>query len=506
MIIEPSGTPTPEITAIVTVEPTTIPTTAPITIEPTEIPTTQPTIVTTLEVTTEPTTIPTTAPITVEPTEVPTTLPTTVVTIEVTADPTVLPTTAIITAEPTMVPTTQPIIAAGTTPLLSDNSTEIQEPVINESAIGSIAPTEVAPVILVTGSNGTIELNQSSGSPQPGGFNLSWTMDIIDPPLNETNLQGSGSSQYWEINASTGPSGSTNLYPLDKVGLTTNFLFGIWIHDVSNIILDGMGRTLQYNGPANQGATGVVINNTEGGTNQNIKIVNLTLLGWDTGISIQNSDNVYVMDNVTVTGNKDSSPAGITGSGIVVKDSTNVFIASNLSAGFVTVQNNGQDGIVFNNVTGGLINNTYVGNNRNTGINLTSSRGVTVQNVTATGNSQHGILLYGSSNNNLTSNNVSGNEYHGIILESSSNNTLTDNMASGNKHSGIILYQNSNYNNLTNNNASGNSQYGIVISNSSNNNLTSNTANLNSDGILLYGSSNNNLTGNIASENSFNGI
>ena len=127
-------------------------------------------------------------------------------------------------------------------------------------------------------SNATIEQNQSSGSPDTGGFNLSWTANLADPPLNTTNLQGIPGSSYWEINGTTG----SGYYPLDLVGLVTNSLFGIWIHDVSNVTLDGLGQTIQYTGSPNNGATGVVIN----GTTSNIQIVNLTILGWDTGISI----------------------------------------------------------------------------------------------------------------------------------------------------------------------------------------------------------------------------
>ncbi len=158
--------------------------------------------------------------VTTEPTAVPTTQPTPVETLE----PTVIPTTEVVTAEPTAVPTTLPTTVVTTDPTVF------------------LRP------------NTTIELNQSSGSPQAGGYDLSWTANVTDPPLNTTNLQGTTpGSQYWEINGSTGTPGVTNYYPLDLGGLLTNSLVGIWIHDVSNVILDGMGNTLQYNGPANTG-------------------------------------------------------------------------------------------------------------------------------------------------------------------------------------------------------------------------------------------------------------
>ena len=370
------------------VETQTLDTTAPI-----GIPTTQLTTAETPTVTTGPTTVPTIAELTAEPTAVPTEQPTTAETPTVTTGPTVVPTTAEVTAEPTAVPTTQPTIATVTNPQFLDNSTEFQGPAGNGSVINSIVPADVVPFIPVTSQNATIELNQSSGNSQAGGFDLSWTANLTDPPLNDSNLQGSVGSQYWEINSTTG----SGEYPLDLGGLLTNSWFGIWIHGVSNVLLDGRGHTVEYNGPLNSsGVTGVVIEDSS-----NVQIVNLTLLGWDTGISILNSNHVYVSDNTTVTGNWNGGSGGTTGSGIVARDSSDVFIVSDLSNGYVKVENNGLDGILFDNVIGGQINNTYVANNGQNGVNLTSSQGITVENVTATGNFEEGFYLNQANSNNL---------------------------------------------------------------------------------------------------------
>ncbi len=293
-----------------------------------------------------------------------------------------------------------------------------------------------------------------AGNQTVSEFNLSWTDGLTDPPLNATNLQGSPGSQYWEINGTTG----SGYYPLDLIGLVTSSVYGIWIHDVSDIVLDGLGQTLQYNGAANQGATGVVID----GATSNIQIKNLTILGWDTGISITGADNVYVTDNTVISGNKDTG--GTTGSGIVVKDSTNVYIISDLSAGSVSVTNNGRDGISYRNVTGGGINNTRVSDNGNNGVNLSYSQWITVENVTATLNS-NGMLLDNASHNTITRSNASVNRNSGITLLSSDYNNLTGNTANGNYGSnggdiggngyGIYL-SGSDYNTLAGNNASGN--------------------------------------------------
>ena len=113
------------------------------------------------------------------------------------------------------------------------------------------------------------------------------------------------------------------------------------------------------------------------------------------------------MDNITITGNRGSG--GTSRSGIVAQDSNNVFIATDPSAGPVTVQNNGQKGIIFNNVTDGLINNTCVTNNGNGGVNLTSSQGITLQNVTANANAGYGFYLNNSDPNILIDNTAKGN-------------------------------------------------------------------------------------------------
>ena len=139
-VIQPSDvTPLPETPVIVTVEPTPIPTSEPITIEPTTVPTTQPT--------------------TVE--------------------------TTVLTMEPTPIPTTISI------PLVPIISPEDQAQAGNDSNISNIAPA-----ITGTCQNATIELNQSSSNPPSGGFNLSWTASLTDPPLNNTNLQGTAGGQY----------------------------------------------------------------------------------------------------------------------------------------------------------------------------------------------------------------------------------------------------------------------------------------------------------------------
>jgi parallel beta-helix repeat protein len=343
-------------------------------------------------------------------------------------------------------------------------------------------------------------------------FNLSWTEGLTDPPLNATNLQGSPGSQYWEINGTTG----SGYYPLDLIGLVTNSVYGIWIHDVSDIVLDGLGQTLQYTGAANEDATGVVID----GATCNIQIKNLTILGWDTGISITGADNVYVTDNTVITGNKNFG--GTTGSGIVVKDSTNVYIVSDLSAGSVSVTNNGRDGISYSNVTGGGINNTRVSDNGNNGVNLTWSQWITGDNVTATRNG-NGMLLDNASHNTITGSNASMNRNSGIKLLSSDYNNLTGNTVNRNYGSigenggngyGIYLYA-SDYNTLFRNNASGNfggSTYRVGFSIStiidiSQGEVSDSTSIQNASlggsgyGICLDSSNFNNLTGNTAGGN-----
>jgi len=402
----------------------------------------------------------------------------------------------------------QTLIAGNGTPdlIITDTNATILDP--NLFSIGSQEN------LTLFNDNATPLLDAGCAGNQTGsGFNLTWTEGLTDPPLNATNLQGAPGSQYWEINGTTG----SGYYPLDLIGLVTSAVCGIWIHDVSDIVLDGLGQTLQYDGPANQGATGVVID----GATSNIQIKNLTILGWDTGIAITGADNVYVTDNTVISGNKNSG--GTTGSGIEVRDSTNVYIVSDLQAGSVRVTNNGRDGISYSNVTGGGINNTWVADNGNNGVNLSYSQWITVDNVTATLNN-NGMLLDNASHNTITRSNASMNRNSGITLLSSDYNNLTGNTANGNYGSsggdiggnGYGMYlSGSNYNNLFRNNASGNSggstqdqYFGIWIHISISDDMVELVTSFRNGlcggsgyGIYLTGSNSNNLTENIADGN-----
>lgn len=347
------------------------------------------------------------------------------------------------TDTPGPMPGTEPA-AVETTPGPTVEPTTLPTPEPSISLTGPVSTVPTTPP-----DNQTCE-GQPAGMSSSPAFDLSFTSGLSDPPLNTTNLQGEGDSRYWEINATTGSGG---YYPLDLGGLITKSLVGIWIHDVSNIVLDGKGQTLEYTGQPDQGATGVVINGT---SSSNIQIVNLKFLNWDTAISILNGNNIYVMDNVAVTGNRASG--GTTGSGIVATDSTGVFIASNLSAGSVSIQDTARDGIVFDRVTGGLINNTLISNSLQEGVNLTSSHQVTVQNVTANGN-RAGIALHSSDDNTLSGNTARGDNNpstmdYGFYLDASNNNKLTGNAASDNVI-GYALYHSDN-NELTGNSGTNN--------------------------------------------------
>ena len=182
-IITPSETPIPGVTpgvTTVTGEPAIIPTTTEVTSEPTEIPPTLPLTVPTTEVTSEPTTTPTTTPVTVEPTDDQTPLPTTTVTTMVTPGPTTVPATTGVTVEPTAVPTLTGTPAGNESPADPVNTTVLSQ----DNTAGNETPA------CSTVTNPATEQNQSSGSPVSGDFNLSWTANLTDPPLNTTNLQG----------------------------------------------------------------------------------------------------------------------------------------------------------------------------------------------------------------------------------------------------------------------------------------------------------------------------
>ncbi len=296
--------------------------------------------------------------------------------------------------------------------------------------------------------------NSSPEEPGQNGHDSSGLV-LIDPPLNEGNLSGTGSGRYWEINTS----GS---YFLDFSGQSfeTDNPFAVWIH-ASSVVLDGMGKGLK--GKDTPQSSGILVDKLSMG----IQIYNLTLEHWDTGILMDYSA-PGIIDNII---------SGVTAennmNGIVLVNSDETTIEN------CDVRNNRDNGVVFINADNNVITGCSVSNNQGNGIYLeysdtalisgnriTGNRlaGVSVQNKTHPSDiarivsnmidhNQKGVLINGSLVDIIGNNRIEAN---GIGLEvlNDSGNLIYDNYFIDNSNSGIFLSNSYNgwiFNNYFNN-------------------------------------------------------
>jgi parallel beta-helix repeat protein len=230
--------------------------------------------------------------------------------------------------------------------------------------------------------------------------------------------------------------------------------------------------------------------NTAGQTYRLIN--NITVSGYCFFIGANNI--TLDLNGYTITGN------GSTGSG-VIRDAVirnNITVKNGTVSGF-------QNGVIFNGIQGGLIENITATNNTNFGIYLSvSSANITVRNNTVS-NNMNGIQIFGGANNNTIENNIAtNNSVDGIHLEGAgANNILSGNQSNFNGR-GFWIF-NSSGNTFANNTANNNTpNSGFEFSSSSNNTVTGNTANNNSGaGFSLTNSNSNNLANNIANNNNY---
>jgi parallel beta-helix repeat protein len=200
-----------------------------------------------------------------------------------------------------------------------------------------------------------------------------------------------------------------------------------------NIVVDGAGHTLQGVG----GGNGVTLT----GRN-NVKIINISIRKFSSGIVLSSSTNDTVAENI------------ITGSGYGVY------------------------------------------------LDYSSNTNITGNNITA--NNWEGIYLGYSSNNSIIGNSVTGNTFDGIYLRSSSNNSIIGNYLKDN-YNGIDLRHSSDNNSIYGNNITSNTRDGIELDYVANcnsifgNSITSNVRN----GIELWYSSDNNIYENAIAENKY---
>jgi len=205
----------------------------------------------------------------------------------------------------------------------------------------------------------------------------------------------------------------------------------------------------------------------------------------------------YIIENWVI----DASSAH----GIHIRNTRSYFIIRN-----VLVRNGypSYNGIYFENVQNGRIENVISTNNAN-GIFLVSSSRNTISNSTVNGN-YYGITFAYSSLNEILNNILEGNRY-GLWIDSSSTNTISGNIVEYSTEVGIVfrtgqsstvsnniirnnpfgiqIYSNSSMNTISNNTVMGNSWYGIYVESSTYNTISKNTVVNGNRGIHLQSSS-----------------
>jgi parallel beta-helix repeat protein len=352
-------------------------------------------------------------------------------------------------------------LAVETAPTLPGAMTAASVPVVpdyEEPVSGSAAPLQTVLSCNTPDSEIPAEtFTAQNSSPEENGRNGydSSCLVLIDPPLNEGNLSGTGSGRYWEINTS----GS---YFLDFSGQSfeTDNPFAVWIH-ASSVVLDGMGKGLK--GKDAPQSSGILVDKLSMG----IQIFNLTLEHWDTGILMDYSA-PGIIDNII--------------SGVTAENNTNGIVLVNSDETTIEnceVRNNHDNGVVFINADNNAITGCSVRNNQGNGIYLeysdnalisgnriTGNRlaGVNVQNNTHPSDiarivsnmidhNQKGVLINGSLVDIIGNNRIEANGI-GLEILNDSGNLIYDNHFIDNSNSGIFISNSYNgwiFNNYFNN-------------------------------------------------------
>ena len=201
----------------------------------------------------------------------------------------------------------------------------------------------------------------------------------------------------------------------------------------SNVIIDGMGYTLQ----GSEGGRGMST------SRHNITIKNLTIESFDYGIRLFGIHNT-ISEN-TIVNNRD---------GVWIFYTDNTFsgnkIADNKRAVVLSAGSSNFNTFIGNSITGnewgfvlsgsyGASHNTFYGNNitdNEVGILIAESASCNYISGNNIANNFRGILIsgYDCRANDISGNNISLNKYVGIWIKNSSHNNIYHNNFIGNKH------------------------------------------------------------------------
>ncbi len=230
--------------------------------------------------------------------------------------------------------------------------------------------------------------------------------------------------------------------------------------------------------------------------------------GFTSGNGVSNPGAAGTAENPYIIENWSIDAGG--GTGIEIKNTSKHFVLRNC------LVENGNKGIILDNVTNGTVDNTTSRKNSRAGIFLKDSNNNVISNGTYSNNHSNsiGLWLEGSDNNLVTGNTCHDNSHYGIFLWNSSEyNTISKNSCEGN-HQGLYLRYASHYNMVTKNNCSNNTRAGILLANGPHDNtithnVTDNNTGVNvssSAGIWLWENvSNNTFSHNITRYNSGGG-
>ena len=172
--------------------------------------------------------------------------------------------------------------------------------------------------------------------------------------------------------------------------------------------------------------------------------------------SITLLDSYTPHDPITISSNEDFENQGWAGSGtnenpyiIAELEITSNDMCINISdtTVFFRIQNcvisstgsSSEDGISFNNVTHGIVENCII-NSHGNGLRLNSSYNCMLINNTATANSDSGFTIWHSYNCLLTNNTAANNLDDGFLLADASNCTLINNTAISNSDDSFYLW------------------------------------------------------------------
>jgi|GEM_PF-4178968 len=180
----------------------------------------------------------------------------------------------------------------------------------------------------------------------------------------------------------------------ENLTLTTDVLKTKYRLDTPNVVFDGQGMTI--NGDCNTDCVGISI------TGDNVVVRNLTIRGFDGGVSLRNGASNVIFENVTITDNVQH--------GIFVDTASNNFVCRNC-----TISDNGSIGIYLEyNTFGGIIENSEISFNgfrdkdtgdffenqankrrdKREGVAVDSSQHNVIRNTDFFGNALAGVSLY----------------------------------------------------------------------------------------------------------------